>query len=429
MPSINLNQKTLESLKPHSERRDFWDSSLKGFVLRVSPDGIKVFSVYYRIGGKQRRMTLGPYGELSLAAARDRARDALELVRKGIDPAEEQKRQEAAEVALRAEGFKFSGLAAQYLEEYAKLHKKSWQEDERLLNRLLLPEFGARNVKDISRSDVRSFLRGLAAKTPVQANRALACIRKIFSWGIKEEVIDVESNPASNISAPGGREKPKDRTLTDFELKRVWNELDKESSAVDRALQLILVTGQRPGEVAGLRWDELDLNDFLWTIPAARAKNGCANIVPLSDIALRIIRRQRESIETQNEKRQKREKKPVADEYVFPCRTVANVKPMLVYSLDQAAQNLSANLEIPSFTPHDLRRTCATRLGALQVPGHVIARILNHKQKDITSAVYNQYQYLNEKREALNLWAVRLSRLTSGLELVRTDNGNGGMSS
>ena len=297
-----------------------------------------------------------------------------------------------------------------------------------MLNRLLLPEFGERNVKDITRSDVRSFLRGLAAKTPVQANRALACIRKIFSWAIKEEVIELESNPASNISAPGGREKPKDRTLNDLEIKRAWNELESDSSGTKRALQLILLTGQRPGEVAGMRWGELDLHESVWLIPAERTKNGCANMVPLSAATLRIIEQQREAIESQNEKRQRKEKKPVSDEYVFPCRTVANVKPMMVYSLDQAAQNLSASLEIPSFTPHDLRRTCATRLGALQVPGHVIARILNHKQKDITSAVYNQYQYLNEKRNALDLWAAKLVRLASNLALV-AENGSGGMSS
>jgi hypothetical protein len=182
MPKVNLNQKKLESLKPEPERRDYWDSSLKGFVLRVSPDGTKVFSIMYRIGGQRRRKTLGEYPVLKLVDARERARVDLELVRRGIDPAEEQKRQEAAEVALRAEGYKFKALAAQYLEEYAKLNKKSWEEDQRLLNRLLLPEFQDRNVKDISRRDVRTFLRGLAAKTPVQANRALACIRR-FSPG------------------------------------------------------------------------------------------------------------------------------------------------------------------------------------------------------------------------------------------------------
>lgn len=336
MPSINLNQKKLESLKPELMRRDYWDSSLKGFVLRVSPDGKRVFSVYYRIDAQQRRKTLGEYPVLKLADARERARADLELVRRGIDPVEEQKRQEAAEAAIRAEGFKFKTLAAQYLEEYAKLHKKSWAEDERLPNRLLLPEFGARNVKDITRSDVRSFLRGLAAKTPVQANRALACIRKIFSWAIKEEVIDMESNPACNISAPGGREKPKDRALNDLEIKQAWNELERYSSAIKRALQLILLTGQRPGEVAGMRWSEVNLPESIWIVPGERTKNGCANVVPLSAAAVRAIERQREAIEAQNENRRRRGEQPVSDEFVLPCRTVANDQPMTVYALDQA---------------------------------------------------------------------------------------------
>lgn len=426
MPSINLNQKKLESLKPESVRRDFWDKSLKGFIVRVSPDGKKIFSVYYRIGGEQRRKTLGAFPVLSLADARELAREDLELVRRGIDPALEQERREAAELAIRAEGFKFNTLATQYLEEYAKLHKKSWAEDERLLNRLLLPEFGTRNVKDITRTDVRSFLRVLAAKTPVQANRALACIRKIFSWAIKEEVINMESNPASNISAPGGREKPKDRALNDAEIKRAWNELERESNAIKRALQLILLTGQRPGEVAGMRWSEIDLPESLWTVPGERTKNGSASLVPLAATALRVIERQREAIEAQNDRRGEQGASLVPDEFVFPCRTIANIKPMTVYALDQATQDMSTALEMASFTPHDLRRTLATRLGALQVPGHVIARILNHKQKDITSAVYNQYQYLNEKREALELWELKLARIASHLELV-AENGSAGL--
>jgi hypothetical protein len=97
-----------------------------------------------------------------------------------------------------------------YIEEYAKLNKRSWEEYERIIDKLLKPEFGTLNVKEIARSHVRSFLRGIAAKTRVQANRAHACLRKIFNWAIKEEIVDMEGNPASGISRPGGKEKPKD---------------------------------------------------------------------------------------------------------------------------------------------------------------------------------------------------------------------------
>jgi integrase len=422
MPSIGFTAKKLESMEPESIRKDYWDKSLKGFVLRISPDGSKVFSVYYRIGGKQRRKTIGPYPLLSLADAREIARADLELVRQGIDPTEEQKRREAAEVALRAAGFKFRSMAAQYIEEYAKINKKSWGEDQRLLDRLLLPEFGDRNAKDITRSEIRTFLRTLAAKTPVQANRTLACIRKIFSWAIKEEVVELEANPATNISAPGGRYKPKERALEDSEIKRLWIDLEKDSNPVKRALQLILLTGQRPGEVVGMRWSEINLAECIWTIPGGRTKNGEANIVPLSSAALRILEKQKTSSEVQSEKREKRGKCAISDEFVFPCKVVARPAAMTIYALDQAAQILSASLDLSSFTPHDLRRTCATRLRAMLVPGHVIARILNHKQKDITSAVYNKYQYLNEKREALEQWSVKLSRIASPLTLISENN-------
>src|SRR5438093_1355246 len=133
----------------------------------------------------------------------------------------------------------------------AKVNKKAWQEDERLINRLLRPEFGSLNVKEITRSHVRSLLREIAAGGPVQANRAHACLRKIFNWAIKEEIVDLESNPASGISSPGGREHPRERSLSDAEIREVWKELESNTTLPKRALQLVLLTGQRPGEVAG----------------------------------------------------------------------------------------------------------------------------------------------------------------------------------
>ncbi len=424
MPRVNLNAKKLESLKPEGKRLDYWDTSLRGLVLRLSPDGSKVFSIMYYIGGVRRRKTIGPYPLLSLADARELARADLELVRQGIDPIEEQKRREAAEVARRAAGFKFGSLASQYIEEYAKQNKKSWREDQRQLDRLLLPEFGDRNAKDITRTEIRSFLRVLAARTPVQANRTLACIRKIFSWAIKEEVIELETNPASNISAPGGRERSKERVLDDAGIRQIWAEMEKDSTPVKRALQLILLTGQRPGEVLRLCWAEIDQNEALWTIPASKTKNGEANLVPLSPAALRILARQKAALAAQRETREERGQAAVSDVFVFPCRTVSKPFPMTIYALNQVTQDIARALEIESFSPHDLRRTCATRLGAMMVPGHVIARILNHKQKDITSAVYNKYQYLNEKRDALEGWGRRLTIMVSDLRDTKTEVGS-----
>lgn len=217
------------------------------------------------------------------------------------------------------------------------MNKRSWKEDERIIDKLLEPEFGTLNVKEITRPHVRAFLRGMAAKTRVQVNRAHACLRKIFNWAIKEEIVDMEGNPASGISSPGGKERPKGRNLTDDEIKTVWKEMESDSTAPKRALQLILLTGQRPGEVVGLPWEELNLRDGMWTLPGNRAKNGLTNLVPLSNQVMRIIERQREVLESQRQKREARGETAAPSAFVFPCRHLAKDKPMTVYAIDQEA--------------------------------------------------------------------------------------------
>jgi integrase len=423
MPTANLTDRKIASLKPGKGLVEWWDEKTPGFGIRVSPKGKKTWFVMYRFAGLRRRLKFGRYPTVLLEDARRKARKALSDVSEGKDPAQQKKAEEALQKRERLEAKTFAELAQLYLDEYAKLNKRSWKEDERIIDKLLKPEFGALNVKEITRSHVRAFLRGMAAKTRIQANRAHACLRKIFNWAIKEEIVEMEGNPASGISSPGGREKPKERNLSDEEIKAVWKEMEADSTAPKRALQLILLTGQRPGEVVGITLDELNPKNSMWTLPGNRAKNGLTNLVPLSSQALRVIERQREALESQREKREARGEAASPSALVFPCRHLAKDKPMTVYAIDQEAQRISQTLGMPGFTPHDLRRTCSTKLGEMLVPGHLIDRITNHKPTGITDRVYNRYDYLKEKQEALNAWGARLSRIVSGLELVKAENG------
>jgi integrase len=233
----------------------------------------------------------------------------------------------------------------------------------------------------------------------------------------------MEGNPAADISRPGGKERPKEQTLNDNELKAVWAALEQETSQAKDVLRLILLTGQRPGEVMGTPWDEFDFNEALWLIPGARTKNGLPNAVPLSAPALRILEKHREDMEVQRKKREERGDNAAESPFVFPNKRLAKHTEAPITHIRKATGRIWRRLNIDPFSAHDLGRTCATRLGQMQVPGHVIARILNHKQSGITSAVYNQYQYLKEKREALDAWGTRLSRIVSGLELVKAENG------
>ena len=420
MPTEKLTDRKVASLKQRTERLDYWDTKLPGFGIRVSTEGTKTFFLMYRFAGMRRRLNLGRYPEVPVVKARKEANKALLKVSEGTDPVQEKKAAEAKVRRERLEARTFSQLAQRYMEEYAKPYKKSWEEDEWIINKFLRPEFGTLNVKEITRTHVRSFLRTMAARARVQANRTQACLRKIFNWAIEEEIVDLEDNPASRIKRPGGKETPKERALTDDEIKAVWQGLEEETSQVKDVLRLILLTGQRPGEVMGARWDEFDINEELWTIPGARTKNGLLNVVPVSSQVRRILDKHKEALELKRQKRTKRGDPGIESAFVFPNRLLAKQSDAPVTHVRKATGRLWRRLKIEEFSAHDLRRTFITGLKKMQVPGHVVDRITNHKAVGITDRVYNQYDYLKEKREALDAWGAKVARIVSGLELVNT---------
>jgi integrase len=336
----------------------------------------------------------------------------------GKDPVQERKNQAVELKRERLEARTFSQLANQYLEQWAKRQnrEKTWKEYQRIIQKLLNPAFGKLDVKEIQQPHVRAFLRDLAAKKPVLANRTRAVMGAVFKWAIKEDI--VVENPVSGISRPGGAEIPKERTLSDDELKAIWPALEKETSQIKRVLQLILLTGQRPGEVMGMGWDEIDFSEALWEIPGSRTKNGRQHIVPLNALALRILHGQQETLSTQREKRKKRKKPAIGSPFVFPNRHLAKQAQAPAKMLRKMVNRIIKDLNIRPFAPHDLRRTCATYLGKMEVPGFVIALILNHSLQGVTSKVYNRYDYLKEKRDALNRWGIRVHQIVTGIKLA-----------
>jgi integrase len=308
MPKINFTAKKLESLKPGTERIDYWDDSFPGLVLRVTPGGEKVFSLMYRIGGHRRRLTLGAFPfVVSLADAREQAGDALKLVKKGIDPIEEQKRREEAEVERILEGWTFEQLTKQFLEEYAN-KLRSYYEVKRSFDQYLLPQFGKTKVKELKRADVRSFLDEMAKTKPVMANRCLAYVRKMYNWALSKDL--VEYNPISAIPRPGA-EQQRDRVLSEDEIRALWTALDSEKPIMAATFRLRLLTAQRGGEVHAMRWKDID--GEWWTIPSEFSKNKLSHRVPLSPQALQVVNQIREITESMDEK-MKRD----GSEWVFP---------------------------------------------------------------------------------------------------------------
>ncbi len=391
MPSIKFTAAKLKFLEGiRGKQVDYFDKSLSGFFLRVSQDGKKSFGLMYRKGGRLRRMKLGTYPLLTLSKARQKAAKALRDAELGMDPAAEKKEARLAPT--------FEQMAREYLERHAKAKKKSWQEDERVINKELLPEFGKRQAKDISRRDVRAFLERKSETAPIGANRVRALLRKIFNWAIAADI--VESNPVHLVPAPG-KEHQRDRVLTKEEIKQIWNAIEADSKCADKKhkkikmlsagiMKLRLLTAQRGAEVMSMEWDELDMETAWWTIPGEKTKNGLSHRVPLSAPALTIIRKMRSVVGDGRSR------------FVFPSPKgnthISNPQKPLVRI--QKATGID-------FVAHDLRRTAASMMTGMGIPRLTVKKILNHTESDIT-AVYDRHSYDVEKREALDAWARRL---------------------
>jgi len=397
MPTIKFTAAKIKFLEPVPGKQvDYFDESLAGFFVRVSPRGRKSFGVLYRVKGRSRRLTIGRYPVFSLADARAEAIKALRNAKLGQDPADEKQRDRNAQT--------FEAVCRDYLEKHAKPKKKSWKEDARMINSYLLPEFGKQHAADISRRAIREYLeRKAAANAPIQANRIRALLRKIFNWAISFDIL--ENNPVFLVPAPAKARK-RERVLTEDELKRLWYALEADANnsvGVDSQsrkyaaglIKLRILTAQRGGEIANMEWTELDMNTGWWTIPAEKAKNGLSHRVPLSPAALKVIR----------------EMKAVAGDtgkkYVFPNPKGDAHRKSIQSDIRQVREAAAID-----FTGHDLRRTASSMMTGMGILRLTVSKILNHTEGGVTN-IYDRYSYDGEKREALELWANRLEKIVS----------------
>jgi integrase len=383
MPRLRLTDRTIRSLKPAEEGQvDYFDDVTRGFGVRVTRKGEKSFFTMYRFDGRLRRHTVGRYPDLSLAEARSKAKDVFHAVAHGRDPGAEKHAQRRAET--------FDQLAEVYLERHAKRRKKSWKEDERILNYDLLPAWRGRKAKSINRRDVHILLEGIAGVrgSPIMANRTLALARKIFNFGIEHEI--VETNPCYKIRQPAP-ERERDRVLGHDELRSVWDSLGTLPRWCQVVFKLYLLTGQRSDEVLGMGRPELDLDAGWWTIPSDRTKNGFANRVPLSGPAVELLNDFLRS--------------SPASSWVFPGPRRDAPRTTL-----QKPMRLVRKAAGVHFRIHDLRRTAASHMTSIGISRNIVARVLNHLETDVTR-IYDRYSYDSEKRDALGRWATELMRI------------------
>ena len=403
----------IKKLKP--DATEYRKSEGNGFTIRVMPTGFKSWLYLYVIDGKRRCMSLGQYPEVSLETARDKFETAKKLVKNEVDPmtvAEEaqEERRKAPSVAT---------LFADYMARHAKLKKResSWREDERLFKVNVEPIWGQRKAADIKKRDCIALLDKYTDR-PALCHNVLKLTRKLFNFAVEKDIL--EHTPFTGVKAPVDL-MSRERILTEAEIVKLWTtELPKAaiSDEVKRIIKLLLLTGQRVGEVCGINTSEVD--GHWWTLPPERTKNGLTHRVYLSDTAIELLGT------------------PYND-YYFPSpvtKTDAEGNPVYTHIDENAVayairKNLKdyqprrpikgekismvqvpeeKKMELAHFTPHDLRRTFSTFLAQLGFIDEVIDAVTNHKKQGVIR-VYNRYKYDSEKKLALEAWDKELANI------------------
>lgn len=415
MPRVALTDRFVQTVKCDGvSQRDFFDAKTPGLSLRVSAKGRRVWSFIFTSlkHGKRARITLGLYPSKTLAAARAMAEEARGALKDGNDPREILAARDASTMTVLT-------LYESWLEKHVG-SLRSAKNIETRMKRNVIPVIGDVCITDLHRRDINRVVDPIIArKKPTEANRTFENIRAMLRWATRRG--DLDRNPIEGMAKPAAENGARERTLNDDEIQRFWNALPTaiaKGKVTQRALKLCLLTGQRVGEVAGMRIHEIDFKGAIWTIPGARTKNGTTHAVPLSDPAIAIIR------EVLAEAREK-------SNVVFPSpidRIVdgkCEIVPIDPHALGTALRRAQiptrerpgGRFGIPQFTAHDLRRTVLTNLAKMGVQPIVIGSVANHlsvTKASVTFAHYVRHDYAQEKRDALELWAERLTAIISG---------------
>ncbi|MDX2275405.1 MAG: tyrosine-type recombinase/integrase [Hyphomonadaceae bacterium] len=426
MPQVELTDKFCRSAKARAgaNKTDFFDAVVRGLCLRVSKAGLKTWHVVYSKPGRPKErvwLKLGRYPEIGLggdAGARQRARGARVRIGDGADPVAEKKAQASAQTVR--------DLVENYLSDKVA-DKRSVAEIARRLRKNVSGYdaygkpiedrsrgcIGDIRLSDLHRRDITKAIDAVKKRgAATESLRVFTDLRAMVRWARGRG--DLDEN-IMELMAPPAEARVKDRVLAPDEIQRMWGALAEArmTDATRRIIRLCLVTGQRVGEVAGMTRAELDLDQGIWTIPAARTKNAREHVVPLSDMALTILREQLAA--------------GAGDALLFPGLggqapvTSASVATTIKRLERVGEDGAPLILGVAPWTPHDLRRTAATCMEELGVSPFVVGHVLNHvsaTKASITSRVYARYDYMKEKREALELWGARLSAIVNSANVV-----------
>jgi len=437
MATLKLTDGLVENEAVSAKDVYLWDTALPRFGVRITPAGSRIYLVQYRAKApsgqpsKTRRIRIGEHdGDLwTTTKARAAARKLLAPVDLGRDPFAEDERdrratlaadEAAAREAQARERDRFEAVVDRYIDACMKANR-SGDETARLLRYDPVPAWKGRPISELRRTDVAELLDDIKKRSPAVARATFAALRGLFGWCIERDII--ESSPCDRLRAPA-RPEARDRVLGDDELRLIWKASEGLGAPFATVVKLLMLTGQRRQEVAGMTWAEIDLDAATWRIPKERTKNAKAHELDLCPQALELIKAIRRD-----------------GPHLFPARTapkrdgiapisMAKAKPdgavrgfsAVKRRLDQLVEVQRREAKIDGeMTPwrlHDLRRTAATGMAGMSFPPHVVERVLNHisgSQGGLVG-VYQRHDYRAERKTAILAWAKHVDDLVKGVE-------------
>jgi integrase len=382
----NLTELFIRKIAPQKHTFLVWDTHQRGLVIQVRPNRHKAWKCIYKYHGRSRWYHIGNADAIGLSDARKLASRVMFQVAEGKDPCSDRKAERSKET--------FEDLAARYVDEHAKRRNRSWKQADALVRRHLLSRWGKLQAASINRSDVKAAMTSITA--PIVANQTLAAASAVFAWEIREEIVKV--NPCALVERNETRSR--ERVLSDGEVPKFWKAFDNAGLVASTALKIILLTGQRPGEVTHMRREHIE--DGWWTMlgePIAAlgwpgTKNGQSHRVWLAVPAQALLAEMPES------------------GLVF-----AGPSGSAVAKLDSAMRNICKALGAERATPHDLRRTFSTKVTGLGFGTEAMNRVTNHKEGGIAS-VYDRHGYADENKRIMEAVANHIMLLVEGSGLA-----------
>ena len=395
--AVSLTLRFIEALRKEDAPYRVTDKRCAGLAVRVSSRGGKTWDLAFRVSGlgKVRRVSLGRVEDVNLENARERANEITKAARSGRDLIEEEEDRRLAAASRLTVG----GLIEVYVRRRVTGRLRTAKDIERRLSRALAPVL-KQHAADIRRRDIRELLDATADQgIEREAEKRRQTVGAMFRWALSQDIVEVDPTAGLKAYDPG---TPRERVLSAEEIEAVWKWLDSSDlpSAPADILKLELLTGARCGEISGLQAEEINREEWTWTLPAARSKNKQPRVTPLTGIARQIVASRLGNVQ----------KGPLFKADVGTVLTSARIGNFLFARRDR--------LPIEKFNTHDLRRTVATMMAEMGLPLDLVASVIGHEAggKNTRTLVrhYVRSDMIDRKLHALRQWDERLQDIIAG---------------